>query len=228
MENKPKPANKSFRENPDDLFDTEMRHKAIKGGVASYQAKLEDEDRLEILNLDESINQDHIRNRIEPPADLVSGREILRVETIKQPEGDYEKDLEKLKSLTPKQIEKLLTEIEEKSGKTFSKGDLLNGYAIDPETLESLQNVRHDGTIQLLAINIMRKLLTLGKIKDGSFNSIERRIIGGFVYLEVPGLKTPIVELWSWEFPEEDVERIANHIKKERKLLPINSHFEVL
>ena len=32
MENEPKPLNKSFRENPDDLFDTEMRDKAITGG----------------------------------------------------------------------------------------------------------------------------------------------------------------------------------------------------
>jgi hypothetical protein len=32
MENKPKSVNKSFHENPDDIFDTEMRHKAIMGG----------------------------------------------------------------------------------------------------------------------------------------------------------------------------------------------------
>ena len=59
---------------------------------------------------------------------------------------------------------------------------------------------------------------------------LKRRIIGGFVYLEVPGFKTPIVRLWltgAWT-SEQDVEKIATHIKQERKLLPINSFFEAL
>ena len=210
--------------------------KQLRGGVASHQAKMDDEERLGIPDLDESVNQDRIRNRIEPPEDLVSGRKIFEVETAKQPEGDYEKDLEKLKTLTPDELDKLLTEIEEKSreGKgLFSKGNLLEGYAIDTNTLESLQSIHHDAVDDLVGIIFDRlrysdppQYVDLDEIKR-----IKRKIVGGFVYLEVPGFKTPIVRLWvsgQRNFSKENVEKIATHIKQERKLLPINSFFEAL
>ncbi len=223
------------RENPDDHFDTEMRHKAVMGGVASHQTKMTDENRLGIPDLDESINQDRIRNRIEPPVDLINGREIFKVETIKQPEGDYEKDLKKLKTFTPDELKKLLNEIQEKSRRgLFSKGDLLNGYAIDPQSLKSLQSIHHDTIAFELATKIAEKLLDPNISNYNLTANIQRRIIPGLVYLPVPGFKTPIVKLYLGVkemgnlVPEEDVKKIANYLKSERKLLPINSFFKVL
>lgn len=215
--------------------------KRLRGGVASHQAKIDTEDRLGIPDLDESINQDRIRNRIEPPADLVSGRGIFKVETAEQPEGDYEKDLEKLKSLTPDELEKLLDEIERKSREKhglFSKGPLLEGFAIDPQTLESLQSVHHSEIAFDLADQI---LSNLKKFKDPSnyyidTNAIKKRIVSGFVYLEVPDFKTPIVKFFPFGVErvdsnvvsKENIRKIINHIKHERKLLPISSDFQAL
>ena len=61
-----------------------------------------------------------------------------------------------------------------------------------------------------------------------------KRIVKGFVYLEVSDFKTPIVKLYLGveemgnKVPEADVEKISNHIKNERKLLPISADFQVL
>jgi hypothetical protein len=223
---------KSFQPNPNDHFDTEMRLKAIEGGVASHQAKIKDENRLAVPSRDESDVQDWIRNRVEVPEDMVSNRDVFKVEKAKQPEGDYEEDLKKLKYLTRDQLKKLLDETEEKSKEgvgLFSKGSLLNGFAIDPETLNSIQTTTHGGIKENLAIEILNKMDS-ENIDENTESQLKKRIINGFIYLEVPGFKTPIVRLWLrgiWT-PEKYIEKIVNHIKRERKLLPISFDFEAL
>ena len=144
-----------------------------------------------------------------------------------------------MQNLSTDELQKLLTEVENKSkeGKgIFSKGRLLDGYAIDKETLESLQSVHHDTVGFELAANISDKLISAG----ADFNSSDvnkilyKRIVKGFVYLEVSDFKTPIVKLYLGveemgnKVPEADVEKISNHIKNERKLLPISADFQVL
>ncbi|MEK9182866.1 MAG: hypothetical protein AAB809_02180 [Patescibacteria group bacterium] len=233
----------SFREDPEDHFDTEMRLKAIESGGASHNSKIADEQkgRLGIPAYDESLVADWIRNRVEPPKDMASGRGISNVEVVKQPEGDYEKDLEKLRSLTPKELEGLLTtvEIESRKGRrSFSKGNLLNGYAIDSQTLESLQSKNHSAVNFDLAFNIAEKLVgsgASGDTVDVLFITLLRRIVKGQVYPEVPGFKTPIIKFDPFRLekmnglvPEEYIAKITNHIKRERKLLPVTADLRVL
>lgn len=196
---------------------------------------MNDEDRLAVPGHEESIVSDYIRNRVEPPADMVSGRDIFKVETVKQPEGDYEKDFKKLQSLTQDQIHQLLTEVEIKSRENrglFSEGNLLNGYAIDPETLKSLQSINHSQIDSDLATEILQN--SENNYDLNALKILTRRIIIGFVYLEIPSFKTPIVKLllgseeMGDKVPEEDVQKIADYLKRERKLLPISSDFRVL
>lgn len=227
----------SFKENPDNFFDTEMRLKAIEGGVASHQAKISDDNRLGIPAYDESVTSDYIRNRVEPPADMVSGRKVFKVEVVEQPEGEYDKDLKKLQALTRGQLDELLKEVKRKSSEgkgLFSLGPLLRSYAIDRQTLESFQSIHHeDDAASELAFNIAQKLWNSGNF-EANVDMIKRRIMIGTVYLEVPGFKTPIVGLvlglkeMGNRVPKEDVEKIARHLKQERKLLPISMDLRVL
>ena len=229
-----------FRENPDNLFDTEARLKALERGVASHNVKMDDEERLAVPSYDESVVSDWIRNRTEAGEDTTDprGREVFKVETITQPEGDYEKDLEKLKSLTRDELDKLLTEAERKSkeegGSIFSKGSLLHGYAIDPNTLQSLETTVHVGVGTDLALDIFNSM-DVENMGADTASHITRRIIDGLVFLNVPGFKTPILKLHPFgleelgdKVPKEDIRKIVEHIKKERKLLPISSGFRVL
>jgi len=236
MEGK-KPLKSNFKENPDNLYDTEMRFKAIEGGETSHQTKMTSEERFGVPAYDESVVSDYIRNRVEPPTDMVGGRKIFKVEAIEQPKSDYEKDLKKLQTLTGSELDELLAEAETKSkeGKgLFSKGSLLNGYAIDRQTLESLQSVHHDDVRFELAANISEKLRYSDSPEYVDIDTIKRRIVGGFVYLEIPGFKSPIVKLYLGLkevgnlVPKEDVEKIVKHLKDEGKLLPISSDFKVL
>ncbi len=227
----------SFKENPENRYDTEMRLKAVEGAEESHKAKMDDEERLAVPAHDESMVSDYIRNRIEPPADMVSGKGIFRVETPEQPEGEYEKDLKKLQALSEDELDKLLTEMEEKSkeGKgLFSKGNLLLGYAIDPKTLESLESKHHERQMNVytLAEQIAQKA---GQDLSWELEKqIERRTVSGFVYLQVPNFKTPIVKLYLGIeemgnlVPKGDVDKIVNFLKRQRKLLPISSDLKVL
>ncbi len=226
----------SFHENPDNRYDTEMRLKALENSDESLRGKMDDDQRLGVPSHDESMASDYIRNRVEPPADMVSGREYLKIETPEQSEGDYEKDIKRLKALSEDQLDALLTEIENKSKEgrgLFSKGGLLNGYAIDRESLESLQSVHHQGIAFELAANIAEKRRDEGDM-DADIDRIKRKVVSGIVYLEVPNFNTPIVKLWLGieemgdAVPKNDVEKIANHLKSERKLLPMSADLKVL
>ncbi len=228
---------KSFQENPDNHFDTEMRLRALEGAEASHSAKMADEDRLGVPSYDESMVSDWIRNRIDIPKDMIGGKGVFKVETSAQPEGDYERDLKILQALTKDQLDKLLATVENESKKDkglFSKGDLLNGYAIDPETLQSLQTRDHHGTAKDLALSILYSMDD-EKITENTENYLMRRIIAGMVFFKVPGFRTPIIKFNPFvsvktndKVPEDNVKKISNHLKRERKLLPITSDFQVL
>lgn len=230
----------NFKQNPDNLYDTEMRLKAVEGGggVASHNAKMADEERLGVPSYDESVVSDYIRNRTEAPKDMTDGRGVLKVETVEQVEGEYEKDLKKLQALTRKQLDELLTSVEKQSKEgrgLFSKGNLLNGYAIDAETLESIQTTSHDSAGFDLAVEISQKMRDRGaSYEEADMDKIARRVIKGFVYLKVPDFQTPIVRLWLGMkemgdlVPQEDLQKITSYLKRERKLLPISSDFRVL
>lgn len=172
-----------------------------------------DENRLAVPSYDESVVSDYIRNRVEPPADIVDGREIFKVEAAEQPEGDYEADLKKLQALSEDELVKLFDEVEQKSKEgrgLFSKGNLLHGYVIDPETLESLESTHHDRqmNVMTLADKIANKMgLEMEK-------KLERRIVYGLIYLEVPNLKTPVAKLYlgTEEMDNKIPENIVNKI----------------
>ena len=228
---------KSFRHNPDNLFDTEMRLKALEGAKVSHTEKTEDESRAGVPSHDESTVFDWIRNRIDIPEDMIKGPDVLKVEAVRQPEGDYEVDSSKLHALTREELQDLLTGTENISRRDraqISKGPLLNGYAIDPETLQSLQTTRHGSTYIQLAKDIAANS---GVTDQTTLENIQKRIISGLVYLQLRGFRTPIVKLNTplmglgeivSELSPEVVRKIANHIKDQRKLLPISLDFHVL
>jgi hypothetical protein len=226
-----------FFENPDNRFDTEMRLKALEEGEEKHKIKTSEEDRAGVPSYDESVVSDWIRNRTEIPEDMIKGRSIFEVKMTKRPETIYTAEYLKLKELGVDNLRILLDGVEEKSREgrgLFSKGDLLMGYAIDRQTLESLQSINHDTVAYELAIKISEKIRESGNHKLIDTDDILARIIKGFVYLEVPGFKTPIVKLFLGlekmgnKVLDEDILKISNHIKNEGKLLPISSEFDSL
>ena len=64
------------------------------------------------------------------------------------------------------------------------------------------------------------------------------RIVRGMVFMQIPGFKTPIVKLEldldlvnedaGDKAKNEDIEKIVSYLKREGKLLPIDSHFHPL
>jgi len=224
-----------FQPNPKNLFDTEMRLKALRESEERHQAKMENESRGGIPSSEESLVSDYLRNRVGPPEDMVSGRKIFEVETIKQSEDYYKKDYKKLKSLTESELYPLLTAMEENRAETarITMGKKLHGYAIDPKTLQSLETTEHHTTNLELARKILQQEADSGNLHT-EYYFLQNRIIRGFVYLEVPGFETPIVKLFldnpedKIKIPKEDMEKVANYLKREGKLLPIDSDYEVL
>ncbi|OGI75667.1 hypothetical protein A3C67_02650 [Candidatus Nomurabacteria bacterium RIFCSPHIGHO2_02_FULL_42_19] len=168
---------------------------------------------------------------------MTKGRGIFKVEAPKKPEREYEIELRKLQAFTPQELDNLLTEVERKSKEgrgLFSRGNLLNGYAIDPKTLKSPQSSRHDNIDLDLASDITTEIAPDHAPSFLELRNLERRIVKGFVYVSVPGFKVPIVKLYlgleemGSLVPEHNVKRILWHLKNERKLLPISAEFRVL
>jgi len=227
----------NFEQKLGNYDDEEMRIKAVNRAEESHKEKIDDEGRLGVPDALSSILSDIMRGRIEPPADLVGGRKIFKVEISAQPEGEYEIELKRLQSLPRRELRKLLGDVEKKSRElqgSLSMGNLMNGYAIDPVTLESLQSTNHNTTSFELSYIIACKLNYSDNLQFVDSNTIKKRITDGFVYLEVPGFKTPIVRLYlgleeqGSMISKSDLLKIVSSIKKDRRLLPISSDFKVL
>ncbi len=236
------PAEKiSFFENPDNRSDTESRLKALEGKVVDGHDTLGrslDLDEAGVLgysDAESSTVRDWIRDRTQAAPDTTGefDEQSRSVEFAEQPISDYEKEEIKLRNLTEKQLVDLLKSVEQKSREgrgLYSHGDLIAGYAIDPDTLKYLQSRDHDRPLVFgyLADKIAQEL----ERSDPSSAyvdpfEIENRLVYGLVYLEVPGFKTPIVRLnlgveeMGSLVPEEKVAKIENFLKRERKLLVI-------
>ncbi len=232
--------NKSFFENPENHFDTEARLKALEGGAESHQQKIDEDDRMAVPSYGESVVIDYLKNRVKAGDDTTDpkGKNVFRAEFISQPEDDYEKEYKKLKSITQKELQDIIKKAEDKSKEgrgLFSKGPLLLGYVIDRITLESLESTTHDTVAVDLAYKISEDLIQKGDFENSDIDRIRyRRLVNGFIYLDIPGFSIPIVRLYLGmeeignKVPEADVQKIVEHIKRERKLLPISSDFKVL
>jgi hypothetical protein len=65
-----------------------------------------------------------------------------------------------------------------------------------------------------------------------NISNLNKRIINGFVYLRLPGIKIPVVKLFvknslKMGTTPEDIKRAVEHIKVSKELLPINEDCEV-
>jgi hypothetical protein len=237
----------NFFENPNNHADTESRLKALEGGVPDgYDTlgRLKDIDEEGLLGYSDpagSTVRDWIRDRTQAAPDTTGefDRNSRKVDLVEESLSDYEKEEIKLRNLTREELYALLQSAEEKSREgrgLYSHGNLMNGFAIDPETLQSLQNYDHDK--RLIVGYLADKIIRDSESSDMNFQTdpfeIERRFVYGLVYLEVPGFKTPIAKLYLGMeemgdlVPKEKVIKITNHLKQERKLLAVSSDFRVL
>ena len=109
----------------------------------------------------------------------------------------------------------------------------MHGYIIDPQTLEYLESTHHERQMNVLSL-VDKIAGIMGNDKLDLEKQIERRAVSGFVYVQVPGFNTPIVRLYFGmkemgnRVAENDIEKIIEFIKQERKLLPISGDFQVL
>jgi hypothetical protein len=151
---------------------------------------------------------------------------------------EYSAEYVNLRKIPKATIFKLLKVVEKRSkegGMGFdSLGPLMQGFSIDPVTLATLRTTEHNN-VRGLAEQILSahgtpnsENLTSGE----NISNLNKRIINGFVYLRLPGIKIPVVKLFvknslKMGTTPEDIKRAVEHIKVSKELLPINEDCEV-
>jgi hypothetical protein len=104
-------------------------------------------------------------------------------------------------------------------------GHQVNGFAIDPITLETLITTRpgmHHKAGYLLSrrIKVIEGIKNQESYYDGAeHNTLERRLITGLIYLIVPGFKTPILQLNEHGANPVNLQKIMPLLKRQQNFI---------
>jgi len=115
-------------------------------------------------------------------------------------------------------------------------GSKVNGYAIDPITLETLINHRfglHHMTGEMLARRILNiEALRTRKYRWDLSEDEERdckwRLITGLIFNEIPGFETPILQLRTHESNNDHIRKIARLLKNQQVFIPVDFYGAIL
>lgn len=118
---------------------------------------------------------------------------------------------------------------------SVSCGEQVNGFAIDPATLEYLITTRfseHHLAKQKLASRIvwigkMREQFTRERMFE---TDLQNQIIKGLVFRDVEGFQTPVVQLHLYDscFEQEDLERVVAFLRERRMFIPVTYDGELI
>ncbi len=121
---------------------------------------------------------------------------------------------------------------------SVSCGSDVNGYAIDPETLETRVTYgfgEHHKVKKLLSYRVHRILAWRKKkhyfdMEDDETDDrvtearIRARFLNGLIFTKIRGFETPIVQLWTNCASTEQINRAITHIFRERKFIPVDCY----
>ena len=149
----------------------------------------------------------------------------------------YEQEISRIRSLSEADRKELSDDMLRARGMTpcetggvfcngVGQGDNAWGYAIDWQTLQNVITDRF-GEHQLAKHYLLEKLVRLemmrsrGSRHDDAEYACARRMLFGLILQKVNGYSLPIACMWSEGADEDRCRRVAEHILKERRFIPV-------
>lgn len=117
-----------------------------------------------------------------------------------------------------------------------SFGNTVNGFAIDPLTLETFtthrfgeHNMAGDVLVRRIHnIEALRKRKSRWDMSDDEERSCRWRIITGLIFSEIDGFETPILQLYVYEKNKNHVRRVARFLKEQQIFIPVTPDGKIL
>ncbi|MDO8590522.1 MAG: hypothetical protein Q7R65_00930 [bacterium] len=152
----------------------------------------------------------------------------------------YEKELERIRTMTEderKEFDHRLMrargyEPAEGGGVFVTRatcGNGVNGFAIDPVTLENLTTHRfgeHHLAKDMLArrierIEALRNRKNCYELSEDDERKCHWRLMSGLIFSEIDGFTTPILCLYREDVDDEGVKKVASFLRKEMMFIPV-------
>lgn len=166
--------------------------------------------------------------------------EVPRVFVPTQP-SIYKKELKKIRKLSGeerKSFEHALMRARghepAEGGGVFvtraSCGNNINGFAIDPVTLETLITFRfgmHHMAGDMLAerikaIEALRNRKNRYDLDEDKERECRWRLITGLIFSEIDGFETPLLQLYTGEADEKQIRQVVRFLHKQQKFIPVD------
>ena len=166
--------------------------------------------------------------------------EAPRVFGLIQPSA-YKKELEKIRNMSGEErmvFKNMLMRargLEPMEGggvfvRRVSCGDNINGFAIDPVTLEALITYRsgfhHMAGDRLArriqAIEALRNHKSRFDLSDDEKRECNWRLITGLIFSKIDGFAIPMLQLYTGEADNKQISKVARFLKNQRKFIPVD------
>lgn len=109
-----------------------------------------------------------------------------------------------------------------------SCGNNVNGFAVDPITLETHITYRF-GEHHLCADKLARRIEVIEALRNRKHMlcqeeewAVHRRLISGLIFSEIDGFATPLLQLYTGEADEEQVRKVVRFLREQQKFIPVN------
>ena len=111
-----------------------------------------------------------------------------------------------------------------------SCGNNVNGFAIDPVTLETHITYRFGehhlcGDIlarRIEAIEALRNRKNRYELDDDKERECRWRLITGLIFSEIDGFATPMLQLYTGEADEKEIRKVVRFLREQQKFIPVN------
>ncbi len=152
------------------------------------------------------------------------------------PHETYEKELERIRKMNEEEREEFRRDLRWKIGEV-SCGNDVNGFAIDPLTLETL--ITSSFGLHRMAGYLLKKRIELietlvrrrrfGELDEEESHACRRRVMQGLIFKRVSGFETPILQLNTYpvETPQE-VHRVGCFLRREKKFIPVDDEERII
>lgn len=111
-----------------------------------------------------------------------------------------------------------------------SCGNNVNGFAIDPVTLETHITYRFGEhhlcadmlARRIVAIEALRNRKNCYELDDEKERECRWRLITGLIFSEIDGFATPLLQLYTRETDEEQIHKVVRFLREQQKFIPVN------
>lgn len=218
----------------------------------TYRSNLDDGDEKGASDPNHMVVAEALRLRLLPP-ELIKKQfddklEASPAKTLKTQPSVYIKEFEKIRDMNKDErlnfkhaLMRAQGQEPAESGGVYVRratcGSDINGFAIDPVTMETLETSRfglHHAAADMLAHRI--RVIEALKIRKNHYfmtdeeeNACRWRIMRGLIYLKLDGFQTPILELIALQdHSEKDIRKVIRFLRKQQKYIPVNYHGQLI